>query len=122
MPRMEATSKEGGGAAAWVVLVTAPDVASASALSRALVERRLAACVNRIEGVTSVFRWKQAVEEASEVLLVIKTSAARIPELERFLAREHPYEVPELVALEPAHVAPDYLAWLLDSCASPADG
>ena len=119
---MQATSSEGGAAAARVVLVTAPDVASASALARAIVERRLAACVNRIEGVTSVYRWKQAVEEASEVLLVIKTSAARLPELEAFLSREHPYEVHELVALEPAEVAPAYLAWLLDSCAPKADG
>jgi periplasmic divalent cation tolerance protein len=96
----------------WVVS-TAPDLERARALARALVEERLAACVSFQPGLNSVYRWKGAVEEANEVLLVIKTTAERLPELERAFARLHPYEVPELVALEPAHVAAPYLAWLV---------
>jgi periplasmic divalent cation tolerance protein len=105
---------------ARIVMSTAPDLDTAKRIARALVERRLVACVNVLGGATSVYRWKGAVEEAQEVLLVIKTSAARIAELEHALAELHPYEVPELVALEPAHVEAKYLRWLLGESASDA--
>ena len=108
--------------AARVVFVTAPDLAVARRLARELVGGRIAACVNLVEGLTSIYRWKGAVEEEREVLLVVKTSAKRVPALEAHLARHHPYEVPECVALEPASVAPAYLAWLLDACAERAEG
>ncbi|MCY3004159.1 MAG: divalent-cation tolerance protein CutA [Planctomycetota bacterium] len=98
--------------ARWVVS-TAPDLERARALARALVEERLAACVSFQPGLASVYRWKGAVEEATEVLLLIKTTAERLPELERAFARLHPYEVPELIAFEPTHVAAPYLAWLV---------
>jgi len=98
--------------ARWVVS-TAPDVERARALARALVEERLAACVSFQPGLASVYRWKGAVEEATEVLLLIKTTAERLPELERAFARLHPYEVPEFIAFEPTHVAAPYLAWLV---------
>lgn len=96
-----------------VVLVTAPDRAAAERLARELVGRRLAACVNLIEGLTSIYRWHGAVEEAREVLLIAKTTAARYPELERALHELHPYEVPECIALAPAAVAAKYGAWLV---------
>lgn len=98
---------------ARVVLVTAPDADVARALARGLVERRLAACANLVPGVTSVFRWEGAVQEEAEVLLIVKTTRERLPELEAFLAAEHPYDVPECVALEPAAVAAGYLSWLV---------
>jgi periplasmic divalent cation tolerance protein len=98
--------------ARWVVS-TAPDLERARALARALVEERLAACVSFQPGLASVYRWKGAVEEATEVLLLIKTTAERLPELERAFARLHPYEVPEFIAFEPTHVAAPYLAWLV---------
>lgn len=98
--------------ARWVVS-TAPDVERARALARTLVEERLAACVSFQPGLASVYRWKGAVEEANEVLLLIKTTADRVPELERAFARLHPYEVPEFLVLEPTHVAAPYLAWLV---------
>ncbi|MAF65179.1 MAG: divalent-cation tolerance protein CutA [Planctomycetes bacterium] len=104
--------------AAWavrVVLSTAPDEDEARRLARALVEAGLAACVNLVPGLTSVYRWEGAVEEASEVLLVIKARAESLGELERFLDREHPYEVFECVALAPAAVSSAYLTWLLES-------
>ena len=96
-----------------VVLVTAPDLAAARTLARRMVEGRMAACVNLLPAVESVYRWQGALESANEVLLVIKTSAERLAELEGFVAREHPYEVPEFVVLDPSHVGANYLAWLV---------
>lgn len=100
---------------ARLVLSTTADLDSARGLARTLVEERLAACCNLVGGLTSVYRWQGAVEEAAEVLLVIKTSAARLAALEARLAELHPYDVPELVVLTPERVAPDYLAWLLEA-------
>jgi len=98
---------------ARVVLVTAPDLASARSLARGLVERRLAACVNLVPGLESVYRWKGAVKSSNEVLLLVKTAAARLPALESFLESEHPYDVPECIALQPERVERAYLDWLL---------
>ena len=97
---------------ARIVLVTAPDAECASKLARGLVEARLVACVNLVEGVRSVYRWEGAVEEACEVLMVMKTVEVRVPEIERWIADEHPYDVPEIVAIEPSSVEASYLAWL----------
>lgn len=95
------------------MLTTAPDAETASRLARELVERRLAACVNLLPGATSVYRWEGAVREEGEVLLIVKTTGERLPAVEAFLAERHPYDVPELIALEPDHVEPKYLDWLL---------
>jgi periplasmic divalent cation tolerance protein len=103
---------EDGAQIARLVLSTAPDRGAAERIARELVGRRLAACVSFLPSVRSVYRWKGAVEEADEVLLVVKTTAARIPELERALAEIHPYELPEFVAIAPEHVEAEYLAWI----------
>jgi len=95
-----------------VVLITAPAGEPALALARGLIERRLAACVNLIGGVTSVYRWEGALAEDPETLCVAKTTADRVPEIERWLAANHPYDVPECVALAPASVEARYLEWL----------
>ncbi|MBK7878167.1 MAG: divalent-cation tolerance protein CutA [Planctomycetes bacterium] len=95
-----------------VVFVTAPDLASGRELARALVDARLAACVNVIPGVTSVYRWQGAVEESSEVLLVVKSVAARLGGLEARVRDLHPYSVPEFVVLDAAHVSAPYGDWL----------
>lgn len=97
---------------ARVVLVTHP-VRGARAFARRLVERRLAACVNLVP-LASVYRWRGKVERAREVLLVVKTASRRVRELERCVLHEHPYECPEFVVLEPAHVASGYLLWLVE--------
>ena len=107
--------------AARVVLVTAPDVDGARASARELVGRRIAACASLVPGIESVYRWRGAIEEAREVLIVVKTTAGRIDALERALAELHPYEVPECVALAPSSVAARYAAWLSEETA-PADG
>ena len=96
--------------AARLVLVTHPS-RGAAAFARGLVEQRLAACVNLVP-LTSVYRWKGAVERAREVLLVVKTTAPRIAALEQRVRGTHPYECPELVVLAAEHVAAPYLRWL----------
>ena len=95
-----------------VVFVTAPDEVVAERLARSFVSLGLAACVNRVPGVTSTYRWEGEVNEDAEVLLIIKTTAERLPELEAALNSLHPYETPEFVALEPEHVSAPYLEWL----------
>lgn len=109
------------GGTARVVLVTAPDLSVAGNLARRLVEARLAACVN-LDQVRSIYRWEGAVEEQAEALMVIKTTASRLEELEAWIAREHPYDTPECVAIEPAAVEARYLAWLERSCAEEGAG
>jgi periplasmic divalent cation tolerance protein len=84
----------------------------AGAFARTLVERRVAACVQQIE-VRSVYRWEGEVEDEREILLLVKTTDRCLVELEELLETAHPYAVPELVVLEPAHVKASYLDWLL---------
>ena len=93
-------------------LSTCPDAETAARIARALVPERLAACVNRLPGVTSTYRWQGEIHEDAEVLLVIKTTRERFDALRDRLAELHPYEVPELVAFEIADGLPAYLAWL----------
>lgn len=97
-----------------VVLITAPDAESGQRIARALVEPGLAACVNIVPGVTSIYRWKGALEQASEVLLVVKTTRERLDACRDALKSVHPYEVPEFVALDADLVAPAYAAWVAD--------
>lgn len=98
-----------------LILCTFPDAATARQIGTVLVEKQLAACANLIPGVESVYRWQGKVENTTEVLTVFKTSAAVFPAFERELANLHPYEVPEIIAIEPAAVAESYGSWLLDS-------
>ncbi len=97
-----------------VVLITAPDADVARRLARRLVETSLAACVNVVPGITSVYRWEGSVHEDPEVLLVAKTRASRLPAIEALLADEHPYDVPECVALAADRVEERYRRWLVD--------
>ncbi len=96
---------------ARVLLCTAPP-GKARALAGDLVERRLAACVNLVPGLRSVYRWKGDLHDDPETLLVIKTTAERMDALAARLADRHPYEVPELLAFEPTQGLGPYLAWL----------
>ncbi len=95
---------------ARVALITHPEE-GADTFARALVARKVAACVNLV-AVRSVYRWQGEVQDDPETLLVVKTTLDRVADLEAILAAEHPYDVPELVLLEPAHVEAKYLAWL----------
>lgn len=98
-----------------LVICTCPDDGSATAVSTALVEERLAACVNRISGVRSRYRWQEHVETDDEVLLLIKTRAARYREVETTIHRLHPHETPEVIAIDLATGATAYLDWIRDS-------
>lgn len=104
-----------------LVLCTAPDLPVAERLAEALVGERLAACVNLVPDLTSIYRWQGAVQREREVLLIIKTAADRRAELEARLCELHPYQVPEFVALRAAHVAEAYHTWLVRETRS-ADG
>ncbi len=95
-----------------VVLVTAPDAEVAARLARAIVEERLAACVNVVPGVRSIYRWQGAVQDDSEVLLVMKTRADRVDALGARVRELHPHDVPEVLALAAAGGSADYLAWV----------
>ena len=100
---------------AIVALSTVGNAADAQRIGRALVERRLAACVNVVPGVTSIYSWKGGVSTDSELLLVIKTRREKLDEVRSALLELHPYEVPELIAMaiEGGHEA--YLEWIEDS-------
>ena len=96
-----------------LILTTCPDEACASTIALALVEARLAACVNVLPRVQSVYRWQGAVESASEVLLLIKSTAERYPALAARLRELHPYAVPEIIALPVSEGLPAYLQWIV---------
>ena len=98
-----------------IVLCTCPDDAVAADLSRQLVEAGLAACINRFPGLTSVYRWEGQMKEGTEVQLVIKTSAERVDQLTEELARLHPYELPEIIAVPITAGHQPYLDWIRDS-------
>ena len=95
-----------------VVLSTCGSSAEAEALAGRLIEERLAACVNVIAGVRSFYRWKGAVENAGEYLLVIKTSRDVFERLRAVLEAAHSYELPEVLALPVVAGSPAYLSWL----------
>lgn len=99
-----------------VCLVTTPPE-RAQAIADALVEDELAACVNIVASVQSVYRWKGAVERDEESLLVVKTTSSALEALREALVKLHPYETFELVALEVAGGAPEYLDWIARSVA-----
>lgn len=98
-----------------IVFVTAATTDEAARIARALVEERLAACVNIASPIVSVYRWEGQVQQDSEVLLIIKTTDARLPDLMRRVKALHSYQVPEVVAVPVADGSPDYLAWLVDA-------
>jgi periplasmic divalent cation tolerance protein len=101
-----------------IVVCTFPNLETARQVGTALVERQLAACVNLLPAVESIYRWQGRVERAPEVLGVIKTTRAAYPRLAAALTEMHPYEVPEIVACHPAAVAESYLAWVAESVPS----
>jgi periplasmic divalent cation tolerance protein len=96
-----------------IVLCTFPEIAKACQIGTALVERQLAACVNLVPAVESIYRWQGKVETAAEILAIFKTRRAIFPEFERVLTALHPYEVTEIIALAPAQISEPYHAWLL---------
>ncbi len=95
-----------------LVLSTFPSIEEARQIGTLLVEKQLAACVNLVPGVESIYRWQGQIETSAEVLAIFKTTTARQPGLSEALAALHPYEVPEILALEPSAVSPAYARWV----------
>ena len=102
-----------------VVLVTCPTLALARKISRTVVQKRLAACVNVVRSpVESFYTWKGKLETSREYLLLIKTNTARLSQLEREVKRLHTYDVPEFIALTITGSSAEYLSWLEESVAT----
>lgn len=95
-----------------IVLCTCPDQASAERLAALLVERELAACANVVPGLTSIYRWEGKVERAAEHLLIIKTHGGAFSRLEAAIRSNHPYQIPEIVAVPIVMGSADYLQWV----------
>lgn len=97
-----------------VVFCTCPDEQVAEKLASRLLEQRLAACVNIIPEIRSIYRWNGEINRDAEVLMVIKTAVAAYEALENCLREHHPYDVPEVVALPLKAGLPEYLAWVAE--------
>jgi periplasmic divalent cation tolerance protein len=98
-----------------IAFSTFPNLEKAAEIAKILVEEELAACVNLLPAVRSIYRWQGAVSDDTETLAIIKTTAARYDALASRLVSLHPYEVPELIALSPASGHAPYLAWIAAS-------
>jgi periplasmic divalent cation tolerance protein len=98
-----------------IVLTTASSEEEARKIARALVERRLAACVNVVPQITSIYRWQGKVEEAREWLLIVKTTAAAFGQVREVIADLHSYELPECICLTIEDGSPSYLEWIGES-------
>lgn len=98
-----------------VVLVTCPNKAVAGKLAETLVSQKLAACVNIVSAVRSVFWWQGKLERCSEALLFIKTQKSRFEALKQAILKKHPYDNPEIIALPVIAGYPPYLSWVRDS-------
>ena len=94
-----------------IVMVSAPSMEHARGLAQVILEQRLAACVNLVPAVESHYWWQGKLESAAEVLLLIKSSAENFEALRSLVALHHPYECPEVVALDPGEMAPSYREW-----------
>jgi periplasmic divalent cation tolerance protein len=101
-----------------IVLTATGSEDEARKIARHLVEHRLAACVNIVPQVASVYRWQSKVEEASEWLLIIKTTAAAFAQVREAIAEIHSYELPECICLTIEDGSPNYLEWIAESVAA----
>jgi periplasmic divalent cation tolerance protein len=99
-----------------IVFVTAPDLKSARVLANAALQAKLVACANLVPKIESHYWWQGQLESSAEVLLILKTSRARLAALEALIVAKHPYDTPEFLALPLSAGNPKYLDWLAASC------
>ena len=99
-----------------IVMTTMPDTPSAEQLADQLIAQSLAACVNILPAMQSIYRWQGKRQQGTEHQLIIKTSAHRYKDIEKFIKNIHPYELPEIIALPVQHGLPDYLNWVTENC------
>ena len=102
-----------------LVITNCPDEETANAIALAAVEARLAACVNILPRVQSVYRWQGKIESATEIALFIKSTATSYPALETLIHQRHPYHVPEIIALPVERGLPAYLDWIASETTQP---
>ena len=102
-----------------IALCTVPDETTAGQIADTLVSEKLAACVNIVPGIMSVYRWQDKVEHGQEVLLLIKTNKTLWSQLEQRIQALHPYELPEIMAVPITTGQADYIKWIEDSLKSP---
>ncbi|MGR8997795.1 MAG: divalent-cation tolerance protein CutA [Gammaproteobacteria bacterium] len=100
-----------------IILCTCPDKDTAENIARLLVKDKLAACVNILPGITSVYTWREHIESAQEHLLLIKANKSFYQAIEAAIIKQHPYELPEIIAVPIENGFPEYLLWI-DSCHS----
>ena len=98
-----------------LVMTTLPELATAKQLGHLLVEHNLSACTSIIPSITSIYRWKDIINEETEYLLLIKTQAVHYQAIETFLRHHHPYQVPEIIAVPITQGLAAYLGWIKES-------
>jgi periplasmic divalent cation tolerance protein len=98
-----------------VAFIMAGSHAEALQIGRTLVERRLAACVNLVPGITSIFRWEGKISEEQEILLIVKSRHERFDEIVKAVKGLHSYQVPEIVGMRLSNGLQDYLKWMVNS-------
>lgn len=100
---------------ASIAYVTAPNADVAKTLARGLLEQHLAACINILPGITSIYRWDGAIQEDTEVLMMIKTETRRVDELSQYVRKNHPYDVAEVISVPIENGNPPYMDFLVRS-------
>ena len=100
----------------YLALVTAPDLKTARSLARVALQKRLIACANLIPKIESHYWWKGKIERGSEVLMILKTTNAKLNALEKLIVAKHPYNTPEFIVLPITRGNKKYLDWLAESC------
>jgi periplasmic divalent cation tolerance protein len=100
---------------AYIFFVTVPNYEEGRKIATYLVEKQVVACVNIIQNVVSIYRWKEKVEESNEALLIIKTMEKNNEELINAIKKLHSYEIPECIGFKIEKGSPQYLKWLFDS-------
>lgn len=99
----------------YIVLTTCPNPEVASQLAQEAVEKQLAACVNIIPGIQSIYQWQGKIEQENESLLIMKTQQQQLAGLESFIQKQHPYEVPEFITMTIESGSKAYLEWITSS-------
>jgi periplasmic divalent cation tolerance protein len=105
-----------------LVLTTFGSVDDAARVVRTLVDEQVVACGTILPGARSIYRWKDTVEDSPESVVLLKTSMEKYPAMEKRLRAIHPYETPEIIALDPAEVSKDYADWVMDCVCRPPMG
>ncbi len=95
-----------------LVFVTAPDENTAADIARALVDKGLAACVNIVKDIRSIYKWQGKIEDEAEVLMIVKTRKTMFEALEKKVKSMHPYSVPEIISVDIAQGSGAYLEWM----------